>query len=101
MGYKHYIFNLQKQVRAGKLTDAEVAARVAARKERAAKNLARQAIYLAEVDKLKDLRNQAYDNRTAIKAGLRESYRQRKNRLNKERRAKLTNQIKKIYELIK
>lgn len=91
MGYRHYIFNLQKQVRKGKLTDEEIATRVAKRKETSAKNLAREAIYLAEVDKLKSLRNQAYDNRTAIKAGLRESYRQRKNRLNKERRAALTN----------
>ena len=49
-------------------------------------NLAKEAIYLQIIQENKLRREQSYENRTAIKAGTRESYRQRKRRLNKERR---------------
>lgn len=94
MGYKHYIFNLQKQVRKGTLTDEEVAARVAAKKERATKNLAQEAIYLQAINANRLEREQSYEYRKLVKAGERESYRQRKFRLRQEylRKNKLRNQ---------
>lgn len=91
MGYKHYAFNLQKQVRAKKLTEDEAAARICKKHERAFINMARESVYLAERDKQKEEKLLAYEYRKLIKEGNRESCRQRKNRLNKERRAKLAN----------
>lgn len=60
--------------------------RIAAYEARVKANLAREAIYLQIIQENKLRREQSYENRTAIKAGTRESYRQRKRRLNKERR---------------
>lgn len=64
----------------------EAKERIAAYKARVEANLAREAIYLQIIQENKLRREQSYENRTAIKAGTRESYRQRKRRLNKERR---------------
>lgn len=64
----------------------EAKERIAAYKARVKANLAREAIYLQIIQENKLRREQSYENRTAIKAGTRESYRQRKRRLNKERR---------------
>ena len=60
--------------------------RIAAYEARVKTNLAKEAIYLQIIQENKLRREQSYENRTAIKAGTRESYRQRKRRLNKERR---------------
>lgn len=64
----------------------EARERIAAYKARVKANLAREAIYLQIIQENKLRREQSYENRTAIKAGTRESYRQRKRRLNKERK---------------
>lgn len=64
----------------------EARERIAAYEARVKANLAKEAIYLQIIQENKLRREQSYENRTAIKAGTRESYRQRKRRLNKERR---------------
>lgn len=64
----------------------EARKRIAAYEARVKANLAREAIYLQIIQENKLRREQSYENRAAIKAGTRESYRQRKRRLNKERR---------------
>ena len=64
----------------------EARERIAAYEARVKANLAKEAIYLQIIQENKMRREQSYENRTAVKAGTRESYRQRKRRLNKERR---------------
>lgn len=64
----------------------EARERIAAYEARVKANLAKEAIYLQIIQENKLRREQSYENRTAVKAGTRESYRQRKRRLNKERR---------------
>ena len=64
----------------------EARERIAAYEARVKANLAKEAIYLQIIQENKLRREQSYENRTAVKAGPRESYRQRKRRLNKERR---------------
>lgn len=65
----------------------EAEKRIALYQEKVTKNLAREAIYLQIITKDKTRNQTAYDNRKLIKAGERESYKQRKRRLRKERLA--------------
>ncbi len=64
----------------------EAAKRIDEYRRKVRKNLLRQAIYLQVIHENKLKRKLAYQNRAEVKAGTRESYRQRKRRLNKERR---------------
>lgn len=57
---------------------------IAAYEARVKANLAKEAIYLQIIQENKLRREQSYENRTAIKAGTRESCKQRKRRLCKE-----------------
>lgn len=79
MGQKRIQANLYK--RYGK---EEAEKRIKLYQEKVKKNLAREAIYLQIISENKTRDQTAYDNRKLIKAGKRESYKQRKIRLRKE-----------------
>lgn len=94
MGQKRFINNLRKKLQARDYSKEEidklVSSHTLAHKAKVEKELTRQATYLQVINTNQLEREQAYENRKLVKAGLRESYRQRKNRLNKERRDVLT-----------
>lgn len=79
MGQKRIQANLYK--RYGK---EEAEKRINLYQEKVKKNLARETIYLRIVSENKTRNQTAYENRKLIKAGKRESYKQRKIRLRKE-----------------
>lgn len=62
--------------------------KIAAYREKVSKNLARETIYLQIIAENKTKNQTAYDNRKLVKAGERESCKQRKRRLRKEYLAK-------------
>lgn len=62
--------------------------RITAYREKVSKNLARETIYLQIIAENKTRNQTAYDNRKLVKAGERESCKQRKRRLRKEHLAK-------------
>lgn len=79
MGQKRIRENLYK--RYGK---EEAEKRIEAYQAKVKANLAREAIYLQVIQENKLKRERAYENRIAVKAGTRESCKQRKRRLRKE-----------------
>lgn len=89
MGQKRIIANLRKRYKPEK-----VEKRITDYQARVKKNLARQAIYLQLIADYEAKRLQAYDNRKLVKAGERESCKQRKRRLRKEYLAKKSETLK-------
>lgn len=65
-------------------TEQGIASMVAARKKKAAENLAREAVYLGILNEERMRKYLAYEYRQLIKEGRRESCKQRKRRLRKE-----------------
>ena len=65
-------------------TEQGIASIVAARKKKAAENLAREAVYLGILNEERMRKYLAYEYRQLIKEGRRESCKQRKRRLRKE-----------------
>ena len=80
MKYNAMIKRLQRR----DFTEQGIASMVAARKKKAAENLAREAVYLGILNKERVHKYLAYEHRQLIKEGRRESCKQRKRRLRKE-----------------
>jgi hypothetical protein len=80
MKYNAMIKRLQRRG----FTEQGIASMVAARKKKAAENLAREAVYLGILNKERVHKYLAYEHRQLIKEGRRESCKQRKRRLRKE-----------------
>lgn len=80
MKYNAMIKKLQRRG----FTEQGIASMVAARKKKAAENLAREAVYLGILNKERVHKYLAYEHRQLIKEGRRESCKQRKRRLRKE-----------------
>lgn len=83
MGQKRIQANLYKRY-----SKEEAEKRITAYREKVSKNLARETIYLQIIAENKTRNQTAYDNRKLVKAGERESCKQRKRRLRKEHLAK-------------
>lgn len=84
MKYNAMIKRLQRRG----FTEQGIASMVAARKKKAAENLAREAVYLGILNEERMRKYLAYEYRQLIKEGGRESCKQRKRRLRKEYLAK-------------
>lgn len=84
MKYNAMIKRLQRRG----FTEQGIASIVAARKKKAAENLAKEAVYLGILNKERVHKYLAYEHRQLIKEGRRESCKQRKRRLRKESLAK-------------
>lgn len=84
MKYNAMIKRLQRRG----FTEQGIASMVAARKKKAAENLAREAVYLGILNEERMRKYLAYEHRQLIKEGRRESCKQRKRRLRKEYLAK-------------
>lgn len=84
MKYNAMIKRLQRRG----FTEQGIASAVKAREKKAAKNLAREAVYLGILNKERVHKYLAYEHRQLIKEGGRESCKQRKRRLRKEYLAK-------------
>lgn len=80
MKYNAMIKRLQRRG----FTEQGIASMVAARKKKAAENLAREAVYLGILNEERMRKYLAYEHRQLIKEGRRESCKQRKRRLRKE-----------------
>lgn len=80
MKYNAMIKRLQRRG----FTEQGIASAVKAREKKAAKNLAREAVYLGILNKERVHKYLAYEHRQLIKEGRRESCKQRKRRLRKE-----------------
>lgn len=80
MKYNVMIKRLQRRG----FTEQGIASMVAARKKKAAENLAREAVYLGILNEERMRKYLAYEHRQLIKEGRRESCKQRKRRLRKE-----------------
>lgn len=80
MKYNAMIKRLQRRG----FTEQGIASMVAARKKKAAENLAREAVYLGILNEERMRKYLAYKYRQLIKEGRRESCKQRKRRLRKE-----------------
>lgn len=75
------------EMRKRDVSEEVIQGRIKAHQAKAEANLAREAIYLKIIQENKLKIEQSYEFRKLVKAGKRESYKQRKIRLNKERRA--------------
>lgn len=86
MGIKHYKRNLERiSKHKFNYVDTDfITQKLAGREERVTKNLHREAVYLTIMQEALVKQYSAYENRKLVKAGKRESCKQRKRRLRKE-----------------
>lgn len=90
MGQRRIISEMRKRG----VSEEIIQGRINAHKAKAEANIAREIIYLQLIRENSWKREQAYENRKLVKAGKRESCKQRKRRLHKEHLAKKSETIR-------
>lgn len=89
MSLRHLMYFCKKRAKGdNNLFNKELEVRLDISKQKRNANSKRVSLYVDEISAIKQQRKDNHTNRQLIKAGERESYRMRKNRLNKERRQK-------------
>lgn len=96
MGQRRIISEMRKRG----VSEEIIQGRINAHKAKAEANIAREIIYLQLIRENSWKREQAYENRKLVKAGKRESCKQRKRRLHKEHLAKKVKHLELINNSI-